>query len=127
MILFKRDKPKKDNEDVWFIDPFQFENILQNGQYYFLIDLTVYYKKNEQGRSPAHEKINLWLKQAHDTSLSEVLTYVKSAVLTQEMPLLLICDEGKDSLSAAQKLSEQGYINVYALRGGVMALLQYLE
>ncbi|MBX7230458.1 MAG: hypothetical protein K1X29_00095 [Bdellovibrionales bacterium] len=95
---------------------FQVENLLLNNVNFLLLDLRV--KKSRQD-----EPINFF-KKALSVDESEVLTKVRELLPHVAHPVLLICDNGKQSALKAEELNSMGFLNVYFFLGGYEVLKQ---
>ncbi|MCC7403890.1 MAG: hypothetical protein IT288_05775 [Bdellovibrionales bacterium] len=104
---------------VWEIGPFQLENIVVNRGGYLLFDLSKTNSSNE-----AAEVAEL-LADRIAVNLADLESAVAGKVTDSGHPMILICDQGKESTRAARRLMALNYTNVYVVTGGLEAVRAY--
>ena len=96
------------------IGVYQLRNLVQQKVLFQMLDL-------RHGKSLL-ESSEL-LKNAIKVSGQDVLEHVRKTGLAVHDHIVLICEDGTESLLRAQALENQGYINVFVLDGGVRTLV----
>lgn len=99
------------------IDGFQLANIIENHLPFLYFDL----RKNLD-TSALTSSIAKLLKPAQPLSASMAVQHLREHIPSSEFPVILICEKGKTSTKVACQLIEQGYINIYVVKGGLKAL-----
>lgn len=99
---------------------FQLENLFYTHTRFCFLDLRV---KTEPSTHSALENI---LARSEKVAANRVESYLSDAKIPKEAPIVLICENGRQSAAVTQKLETVGYANVYVVEGGVEALLREL-
>lgn len=98
---------------------FQLENLFANPNRFLFLDLRTH-----------HETLPLDLARLFEKAVAvaagEVSAYLQKQNIAKEMPLILVCEEGRLSEKTAQALEASGYQQVYVVAGGVKGLLSEL-
>jgi len=101
---------------------FQLENLTLNPNRFLFFDLR---DENSADKSLAQE-VDRLLKQAERRTADGLLNELKAKSIPFEFPIVLLCEDGRSSKAAAQKLLKLAYSQVYVVSGGVAGLLSEL-
>lgn len=97
--------------EVMKIGEFQLRNLIENSVRFLYLDL-----RTGDGRE--HELLAGSIKIAP----KDVQMTVQQSGVAKDWPIVLICENGTDSMAAALELAQDSYINVCVVEGGVEAL-----
>jgi rhodanese-related sulfurtransferase len=98
---------------------FQLENLLLTQSKFILLDL------RETLESPP--ELGVMLKRAVRVSGLQVQSYLQDNAVGPDLPLILLCEQGRRSTEIAVALENHGFKNVYVVAGGVAGLLSELR
>jgi rhodanese-related sulfurtransferase len=105
-------------QDVMQIGAYQLRNLIQQNIGFQLLDL-------RQTQSVLEDPP--WLKAAERLIVrvapSAVLEQIRGSAASASDPIVVMCEDGTQSLSAALVLQNHSYINVFVLEGGVRSLV----
>ena len=101
-------------EDVIALGAYQLENLWIQRVPFVLIDI-----------APAEieRSIQPFMNDAVRLLASEVVPYVQQQVRNPDVPVILICEEGRHSLALALTLLQKNLPNTYIVEGGHKGLL----
>lgn len=85
---------------------------------YYLIDLRMMPMAVNSAR------VQACLNTAKVVPASELMEHLKTYDLGFDYPVILVCEDGRMSTSEAQKLIDQGFMQVYVVEGGTDGLLR---
>jgi len=97
-----------DDEEV-LIDVFQLQSLMQNGVPFLFVSLV-----KKQPEDPRVQYVLSQAKEWDEKKPDDLMT-----------PILIICDNGRESLRLAKQFASEGYKNAYAVRGGVPSLKEF--
>lgn len=97
---------------------FQLESLMLASAPYYLIDLRVMPMMLPSARAQA------CLNTAKVVSAPDLFEHLKTFELGFDYPVILVCEDGRLSASEAQKLMDQGFMQVYVVEGGTDGLLR---
>ncbi len=103
------------SDEFLFIGFFQLQNLCEARVPFIFIDLST-----QKTQIPIVDKM---LSKSIKTDLNSVLEHVGKNAPPKEVPIVLLCDDGRLSSQAAQKLAENKYLNTYVVRGGLKQLV----
>lgn len=101
---------------------FQFDNLLKQRVHFFIfawVDLSVL-------GYTAMEKRHLeqvTIQMPPDSGMAELKTLFAEKAVEKTAPVMLVCHDGKESRDLALSLEEQGYVNIFWVRGGLEGLM----
>jgi rhodanese-related sulfurtransferase len=98
---------------------FQLANLVRNKVPFSLFSMDINVPSNLPSDLPSIAKLMT------STTVSRLLSDIKALNLKADHPLVLLCDSGVQSAGMATQLANQGFLNVYVVRGGWQSL--YLE
>lgn len=108
----------KEEIDLYSLNRYQLKNLIDKNIYFGFFQL-------EDFSFSYDKSVEHLLNKVKRKNEKELLLDLKSQDLKQ--PLILICNRGYLSRTVAQKLRDQGFINVYFVEGGLKALLETEE
>lgn len=91
------------------VGEFQFTNLLTNPIRFLLLDL------REKNKDP-------YIKKSQMILTSEIKDFVIKNTTAKDEAIIIICEDGTKSKTAAEIISSEGYINVVVLEGGTKVL-----
>jgi rhodanese-related sulfurtransferase len=97
------------------IGSYQLENLLKNQLSFVYIDL-------RKERTTAKER---WLKGSialDSLAPEDVATFLKQKTRSPDHPLVLICEDGVNSMRVAAIAESEQYVNIFVVDGGVNSL-----
>lgn len=75
------------------------------------------------------KEVNLlapYLEKSIPIPVDQLRKWLEEQQVSKDTPIVLICQNGRTSIRAAKALNKQGFINVYYLKGGTKALLEFI-
>ncbi len=100
---------------------FQLENLILTRSRFCFLDVRA---KPELSSNRAFTEI---MKHAETLAVADVPAHLNKLNLPKEQPVILVCETGKASQAAAQRLESLGYSNTYVVAGGTRGLLAELS
>ena len=100
---------KKKSTSYSKIGEYQFKNLLSNPIQFLLLDLRA-------------ENNNPYFRKSQMVTLDNIKEVVSQGAPGKDQAIVVVCGDGKQSISAAEMLSQEGYINVVVVEGGVNTL-----
>lgn len=101
---------------ILFLGEYQLRNLIKNQVLFLYLDF----------RRPsvrAAGNLSHWVfKGSVPATLETVADRVRAGAATNEHPIVLICENGETSMTAARELEKLGYTNIFVLRGGTEEL-----
>lgn len=98
--------------EVMKIGEFQLRNLIENRVRFLYLDL-----RTNDGRE--HELLAGSIRTAPEN----VMAKVQESGVPKDWPIVLICETGTSSMTAALELVQNSYVNVCVVEGGIEALL----
>jgi rhodanese-related sulfurtransferase len=106
--------------EVTEIGLFQLENLFLTRARYGLFDL------REDPTFVGPSNLVRILGTAQKVHAQDIESYVVQHKTSKDLPIILFCEDGKKSGSAARKLEAAGFKNVYVVERGIAGLLAEL-
>ncbi len=101
---------------VLFLGEYQLRNLIKNQVLFLYLDFRPPGTRAKQ--NPGH-----WIfRGSVPCTFDAVAEQAARQALTKEHPIVLICENGETSMTAARELEKLGYSNVFVLRGGTEEL-----
>lgn len=97
---------------------FQLESLMLAAAPYHLVDLRL---SPMLLRSP---RVQACMSTAHVVDPSQVAEHLKTFDLGFDYPVILVCEDGRLSMNEAQRLMDEGFMQVYVVEGGTDGLLR---
>jgi rhodanese-related sulfurtransferase len=98
---------------------FQLENLVLTPARYCVVDL-----RAERGST--RPEVDRLLHKARHLTAEELLAQVKDGQIPSQLPVILVCQDGRLSKDIARRLESVGHQQVYVVAGGVFGLLSEL-
>lgn len=120
---------KKKVVDVDTVDLWQLKNLQEQRIPFVFLDLGVSVEESRYksfSESQVQELRSL-LQTSQKVSPRRALEQLEKVCVSQEQPVVFICQRGQDSLKVARKAYKSGYINVYVIEGGYEALVEEVQ
>ena len=99
-----------------FIGQYQLENLQKNRVGFVFFDL-----RSEEARAREGAG-NALLNGAESIAAESVLSKLLEMNSPKSTPIVLICENGSNSLGVAKRLEDNSYINVFVIEGGSQTL-----
>jgi rhodanese-related sulfurtransferase len=103
-------------DEILYLGEYQLRNLLRNQIVFLYFDLRV--STVRASESPGHGIFQGTIP----VSLDEIVASAGEKAFSKEHPIVLISENGETAISGAGLLVENGYRNVYVLRGGTASL-----
>lgn len=97
---------------------FQLESLMLASAPYHLIDLRM------APMAVSSARVQACLNTAKVVPASDLAEHLKTYELGFDYPVILVCEDGRLSMSEAQRLIDQGFMQVYVVEGGTDGLLR---
>jgi rhodanese-related sulfurtransferase len=97
---------------------FQLESLIQARPSFSFFDIRI------RPQIVGIPQVQAVLDQAQVARRELLLTNLKNQKARKEDPIILLCEDGRLSLSAAEELEREGFSQVYVVDGGLDALLR---
>lgn len=105
------------NHEILMVGYFQLENLMINQVHFFFVDIRA------EVKPVTDEPIKTYVARATRLSSEDVSGWLKEKAPDMQVPVVLLCEDGKNSTSLAHELSAEGYVNIYVIDGGLKGLL----
>lgn len=104
---------------------FQFDNLIRNRIPFLLLRTDI----DVESAFGVMEKLHLrnYSLILNPLDYVEAEAALKERQARKEDPIVVLCDNGRESLRLAQKLTEQGHLNVYYILGGWQSFLEEMK
>lgn len=98
------------------IGAYQLRNLLENRVKFHYIDLRP--AERRRAEAPGHEL----LADSVNVMATDVLIWLREHGAEFDAPVVLICENGVNSMAVAERLAQDSFINVFIVEGGTEAL-----
>ncbi|MEY4617228.1 MAG: hypothetical protein RJB66_2188 [Pseudomonadota bacterium] len=106
------------NYSVGQVGYFQLSNLVRNKVPFTLLVLNF-----EPNFETAPVDLRPLMAKAVKANANEILETVTSLGLKFEHPLVVLCEQGSESLLVSQMLEKKGFLNIYHVKGGWQNIL----
>lgn len=107
--------------DAIKIGSFQFDNLVRNRVPFHLVGVHCPFEKYYKSIDFMHIQ-NYQIELDFDPTLDQVLDLFEKKKITQETPLVFVCQDGKKSKRWSEVFGDLGYSNAYYLEDGYQSL-----
>lgn len=97
---------------VLFVGEYQLRNLVNNQVLFLYFDFR---KPPSRAKEEPNHPI---FRGSIPCTIDVVAERASRQALTKEHPIVLICENGETSMTAARELEKLGYTNIFVLRGG---------
>ncbi len=97
---------------------FQLESLMLSSAPFYLIDIRM------QPMLVNSARVQACLNMAKVVQISDLSEHLKTFDLGFHFPVILVCEDGRMSTAEAQRLIDQGFMQVYVVDGGTDGLLR---
>ncbi len=110
----------KESQNIDYIDLWQLKNLLENRVPFVFFD-------TREVKRDTLSQAELLLQSAKPIEMKKVLLELKEERQTKEQPIVLLCEDGRDSTEIAKNLYKNGYLNVCVIEGGYRGLVEEIQ